>query len=264
MRFHNHKTTTRAFFGHSVCKRAFAINHAKTRQRAKYAPVVTLDPADNVLIRRGDEWRVSSRLIANRLDMDHDSITRVMRNNKEDFEVYGKLPNVEYKECISDVVNGGGELLDYKSRINPIKRGKKQRHYLLNIDQFELLASFLRGNGENRDRIMALRHSIIKNNRYIRERLEKREIQLLNYHPTRELLAEHDARPEHYMKLAAMENRFIGSKRGVSRDLLSPDQLNKLTACQVIENQCITKALSEGKTLDEAISHTAKILRVIG
>ncbi|EOC2523155.1 Rha family transcriptional regulator [Escherichia coli] len=229
------------------------------RKKNLPAPVDRPVLGDGLFTRASEksEWRISSRLVADMLGVEHDNIVQTIKEHKEELQTFGTLRQCTYIDQMRTVINSVLNR-DEKSK----RGGSLPKHYPLNVEQFDCLMRYVRG--ADAARTNKLKVDVTRAMSVIHRQQGLRDAQLVGYWEVRDLLKDSatSAEEQHIasLKLAAMENSFAGISRGERADCL-PETLGKLTAAHNIELAIMRKRLSEGATLNQAIHDAAELMR---
>lgn len=194
---------------------------------------------DQLVTLQGNEAFTDSMVIANGTGNQHNSVTRIIRNYKEDFLEFG---------CV--------EFVDLKSK-NP-SGGRPERIYKLNEQQATLLMTYL----DNTDVVRAFKKELVRQFYAMRQFIFERQTK--DWIVTREQgkiarkaetdiikqLVEYakDQGSEHSDKLYLSYTKLANKICGISkRDDATVAQLSNLTVAENIILHCIQVGISEEK-----------------
>ena len=188
---------------------------------------------------QGNEAFTDSMVIANGTGNQHNSVTRIIRNYKEDFLEFG---NVEF--------------MDLKSK-NP-HGGRPERIYKLNEQQATLLMTYLDNTSVVRKFKKELVRQFYAMRQFIFERQTKdwivtREQSKITRKAETDIIKQlveyaKDQGSEHSDKLYLSYTRLANKICGISkRDDATVEQLSNLTVAENIILHCIQVGISEGK-----------------
>lgn len=200
-----------------------------------------------------DVARVDSRIIAESLGKQHESVMRLLTDFAADFEQFGTLTVRSCAVEFSDLKSG-------KSM-----RGRPERSAMLNEDQVYLLLTFSR----NTRRVRDLKIKLVQAFRRARDGMETGKDYLPFYHQLQDvvkLLAQAAQKAGSttgermfHININRMVNTALGLQSG-ERDSLTPQKRMAVTASCVIAQKAIESALKAG--CDHHIAYAEAKLQV--
>ncbi|EAM2671092.1 Rha family transcriptional regulator [Salmonella enterica] len=192
----------------------------------------------DILVQHNREPRIDSRLIAERVNVTHEAIVKLVKKYRRQLRESGSLPGFE----IDSVKKAGG-------------RGTKhKRYWLLNEPQFDLLCHFIRG----RDQMAIVDFKLDVTKAFAKRRASEpvRREYLPGYHESRDSLKAPGAESRHFINLAKAENRLTGLSGG-ARSVVD-EQAGLLVALQKTEQAAFTEAAHAGLSPTEAVREAVR------
>lgn len=186
--------------------------HPKAAQnpRQQHSAKSSQPQALPIKIAGSNEPRIDSRLIADSLGLQHESLIKIIKAYKSDFDQFGIL----------------------RFQVGEIQgRGQPERYAMLNEDQAYLLLTYSR----NTPKVRALKVKLVQAFRDARKALESHQTEYLpGYHAMHDELAHLDANSRHlHMNFNRLVNRAVGIGAGERSTLPFPHK-SMLVAAQFI------------------------------
>lgn len=192
-----------------------------------------------------DVARIESRIIAEQLGRQHESVIRQLTVFASDFDQLGALPVRSLATEYSDLKSGNA------------KRGRPQKSLMLNEDQAYLLLAYSR----NSTRVRAFKVRLVQAFRQARDAVEIAKDYLPGYHQLQNE-AKHLAEVAHAAGSTTPErtfhiniNRLVNNACGVEpgqRASLTPQQRMAVTSAGFVAQKAIASALDAGADHHEA------------
>lgn len=202
----------------------------------KSTELQTLQSNELELMANTKEPRIDSRLVANKMGIQHKNLYELITKHKKEMKEFGSLVTFETQAVKTETSRGV----------------KKLRFYALNENQLDLISRIVRG--KNKKVILAYQVAITKLFSAERKRRERIADNREDYRLSRDLLkGKANVKKHHYINLARVENKMLGVGTG-QRGIANVSQLALLSVVQQIS----VSALNSIDDPSEAIREVAR------